>query len=160
MPRIALPIPLGFYQSESAPISSQRCINWIPTVAEGGALTQASLMQPSGINQFALSALGACRGAWVVGGVPYFVQGTNLVTVSGAGVISQLGTIQGTVRVSMADNGTQLVIVVPGEVGYVFTAATLTQITDPDFQVSDTVTFYRGYFVFTIRTASNYLYLI
>jgi len=149
MPRIALPIPLGFYQSESAPISSQRCINWIPTVAEGGALTQASLMQPSGINQLAISTLGACRGAWVVDGVPYFVLGTKLVTISTSNVIAEIGTIQGTVRVSMADNGTQLVIVVPGEVGYVFTANTLTQITDPDFQVSDTVVFYRGYFVFT-----------
>jgi hypothetical protein len=49
----------------------------------------------------------------------------------------------------MADNGTILVIVVPGGDTFVWDGSALTQITDPDFQVSDTVSFYRGFFVFT-----------
>jgi len=55
------------------------------------------------------------------------------------------------VRVQTADNGTSLVIVVPGGNAYVFdnTSSTLTQIVDPDFQTSDSVKFYRGVFVFT-----------
>lgn len=151
MPRVALPIPLGFYQSESKPLSSQRCINWIPTVPEGEALNNRALIQPSGITQFADTNLGVCRGAWVMSDVPYFVVGTSLVSLSSTGAVTNHGTIPGSVRVSMADNGSSLVVVAPGGNAYVFdnVSSTLTQITDPDFQTSDTVTFYRGFFVFT-----------
>lgn len=153
MPRVALPIPLGFYQSESLPLSSQRCINWIPTVPEGEALNNRALMQPSGITEFVNTGIGAgaCRGAWVMKEVPYFIIGNLLISLSEGGVVSNHGTISGTVRVSMTDNGTSLVIVVPGGDAFVFNNAdnSLTQITDPDFQTSDSVTFYRGFFVFT-----------
>jgi hypothetical protein len=149
MPKVNLPIPLGFYSHQSRPFSAQRCINWIPTVARTTALNQAALIQRPGIKSFADTALGSCRGAWVMAGVPYFVSGTSLVSVDSAGVVTTIGTIAGANRVSMADNGTLLVIVVPGGNGYVYDGATLTQITDPDYQVSDTVVFYRGYFAFT-----------
>ncbi|MEE8379276.1 MAG: packaged DNA stabilization protein, partial [Gammaproteobacteria bacterium] len=151
MPRINLPIPLGFYTSESLPLSSQRCINWIPTVSEGGALSQTALLQPSGLTEVASPNLGVCRGAWNMAGVPYFVVGNSLVSMSESGVITTHGAISGHVRVSFADNGTFLVIVVPGGDAYVFSNAdsSLTQITDPDFQTSDSVVFYRGFFVFT-----------
>jgi len=149
--RVLLPIPLGFYQSETAPLSSQRCINWIPTVPQGEALNGRALIQPSGITEFANGGSGACRGGWVVSGVPYFVLGNSLTSVDESGAGSNYGTIDGDVRVSMADNGVFLVIVVPGGKSYVLDTATnsLTEITDPDFQVSDSVTFYRGLFVFT-----------
>jgi hypothetical protein len=149
--RIPLPIPLGFYQSQSAPLSSQRCINWIPTVPEGEALNNRALIQPSGITQFATTGLGVCRGAWVMAKVPYFVLGSELVSLSESGTVTNHGTISGNVRVSMADNGTFLVIVVPGGDAFVFSNSdnTLIQITDPDYQTSDSVTFYRGFFVFT-----------
>lgn len=151
MPRVALPIPLGFYQSESKPLSSQRCINWIPTVPEGEALNNRALMQSSGIVEFSSTGFGVCRGAWVMKKVPYFVVGNSLISLSESGVVTNHGTISGTVRVSMADNGISLVIVVPGGDAFVFNNSdnSLTQITDPDFQTSDSVTFYRGFFVFT-----------
>jgi len=151
MPRIPLPIPLGFYQSDSKPLSSQRCINWIPTVPEGEALNNRALIQPSGITQFASTDLGVCRGAWVMKEIPYFVVGTSLISLSSAGAVTNHGTITGSARVQMADNGTFLVVVVPGGDAFVFSNAdnSLTQITDADFQTSDSVTFYRGFFIFT-----------
>jgi hypothetical protein len=151
MSRVPLPIPLGFYQSESAPLSSQRCINWIPTVPQGEALNNRALIQPSGITQFSGGGDDACRGAWSMKDVPYFILGNSLVSVSEIGVITTHGAITGSVRVSMADNGTFLVIVVPGGDAFVFSNAdnSLTQITDVDYQTSDSVTFYRGVFVFT-----------
>jgi hypothetical protein len=151
MPRVSLPIPLGFYQSESAPMSSQRCINWVPMVPEGEALNNRILMQPSGVTQFATTAFGVCRGSREMSDVPYFVLGNTLVSVSASGVVTSYGTITGTRRVFMADNGSKLVIVVPGGDAFVFDLGTLalTQITDIDFQVSDSVSFYRGFFVFT-----------
>jgi len=151
MPRTQIEIPFQFYEHKSLPLSSQRCINWIPTVAEVGSLNQKALIQPSGVVQFANTALGVSRGAWVVAGVPYFVNGNALVSIDSFGVVTNLGEITGTKRVQMADNGTSLVIVVPGGDAFVFdnSTDTLTQITDPDFQLSDSVTFYRGFFVFT-----------
>lgn len=151
MARVPIEIPLGFYQDESPALSAMRCINWIPTVSEGPALNVTSLKQPYGLSQFASTGLGACRGKWVVNEIDYSVSGNTLVSISSTGVVTTLGTITGTVRVDMADNGTFLVIVVPGGDGFVFdtSTSTLTQITDPDYQVSDTVRFYRGVFVFT-----------
>jgi hypothetical protein len=153
MPRVPLPIPLGFYQSKSAPLSSQRCINWIPTVPEGEALNNRALMQPSGITEFTSTELGVCRGAWAMAGVPYFVLGNTLVSISKGGVVTNHGSTSEpiNVRVSMADNGTSLVIVIPGGDAYVFNNVdnTIAQITDPDYQRSDSVSFYRGFFVFT-----------
>ncbi len=151
MARLPIEIPLGFYKDKVAPLSSQRCINWIPTVAEGPALNNKSLKQPSGIVQVVQTSLGACRGAHVIKGVPFFVMGNTLVSLNQNSTINTHGTITGVVRVSMADNGTNLVIVVPGGNAYGFNNETnaLTQITDPDFQTSDSVLFYRGFFVFT-----------
>ena len=146
-----LPIPLGFYTSQSTPISSQNCINWLPTVMQAVALNNVALIQRSGLTQFADTSNGACRGGMTVNGLAYFVCGTSLFSISSAGVATNRGAISGTNRVSMANNGTSLVIVVPSGNGYVYdvSTSTLTKISDVDYQTSDTVTFYRGYFVFT-----------
>ena len=151
MARLPVPIPLGFYQSTSPTLSIQRCINWIPTVMEKASLNQTALLQPSGVILSSQTNLGTCRGGHEMAGVPYFVIGNSLVSMSESLVVTNHGAITGSVRVSMADNGTQLVIVVPGGDAYAFNkdTLTLTQIVDPDFQTSDTVGFYRGFFVFT-----------
>lgn len=147
--RISLPIPLGFYQHKSLPLAAQRCINWIPVIPEAEALNDRALMQPSGVTQFGTSGKDPCRGGRRLAGVPFFVNGNILVSYDTDGDPTVKGTITGTGQVSMADNGTQLVIVVPGGDSFVWNGSSVTQITDPDFQVSDTVSFYRGFFVFT-----------
>jgi len=151
MPRTPLPIPLGSYQAESTTLSIQRVINWIPVVPQGEALNNRSLLQPSGISQIIDTGLGVCRGAHVMAGVRFFVEGSTLISLDSVDALTNIGAITGTVRVQMADNGTLLVIVVPGGDAYVFDSATSTlgQIVDPDFQLSDSVSFYRGFFVFT-----------
>jgi hypothetical protein len=149
MPRLKIPLPLGFYTSQSLPFSAQRCINWIPTVAQGPAQNKAALMQRPGIKSFADTSNGICRGGQDFAGTPFFVNGTTLNSISSAGVSTSHGTITGISRVSMANNGSQMVIVVPGGDAFVYNGSTVTKITDPDFQVSDSVVFYRGYFVFT-----------
>lgn len=148
MPRTLLPLPLGFYTSPSRPMSTQRCINWIPTVPQAPSLNNVGFFQRPGVTRFAL-AMEPNRGSWSVDGLPFFVNGTTLNSVSSSGVVTAIGTIEGTNRVWMADNGTTLVIVVPGGKAYVYDGSTFSQITDPDYQTSDTVIFYRGFFVFT-----------
>ena len=151
MPRFAIPLPMGFYTSESLPFSAQRCVNWIPTVPESAALNDRALLQPPGIKEFANVEVATNRGSWNMQEVPYFVNGGSLLSVSFAGVTTSHGAIEGSSRVSMADNGQYLVIVVNGGASYVFdnTDDSLKQITDPDFRPSSSVVFKDGFFVFT-----------
>ena len=75
-------------------------------------------------------------------------------------VVTDRGSIVGTSRVSMANNGRWLVIVVPGSRSYAFDneTNTLSQITDLDFQVSDTVSFKDGFFIFTSSDGKQFFH--
>lgn len=150
MPRTRLPLGFTYYQSESLPFSSQRCVNWIPTVAESAALNTRALMQPNGLTQFSTGG-DANRGSLSMNNVPYFVNGSALYSVDSAGAATDLGAISGSGRVSMATNGQYLVVLVPAGACYVYDrlASSLQVVTDTDFRASDTVVFKDGYFVFS-----------
>lgn len=156
MPRVQLPLGFSYYQSETLLFSHQRCINWIPTVAESSALNTRMLAQPMGLKQVVDTGLGACRGGWQMDGVPYFVCGNSLVSIDNAGTITNHGTITGSGRVSIATNGRYLVVLVPNGVCHVYDkgTTTLSEVTDADFRLSDTVVFKDGYFVFSASDGS------
>lgn len=85
----------------------------------------------------------------------YVVIRNTLYYVSPEGVATNLGTIAGSGRVGMSDNGTQLCIVA-GATGYTYTVAGgLQVITDPDFPGADTVTFLDGFFIFNNASAGQ-----
>jgi hypothetical protein len=159
MPRIQLEIGTGFYQSASLPLSAQRCINLYPVIPQASALNQRALFGCPGTKTFSTSGdtiAGSNRGSQIMEGVGYFINGSRLYSVTSAGVIVDIGTITGTGRVSLANNGQFLVIVVPGGDAFGFdnVADTLTQITDVDFITSDTVVFKDGFFVFSASDGS------
>lgn len=155
-----LPIATGFYEDASKPIASQQCINFIPQVPQTNAYSNAQLIGTPGITLRSTAGTVASRGIHVMGGVPYIVAGNTLYRENNDGTTTSLGTISGSGRVSMADNGTQLCVVVPGSVGYIFTASpdTLTQITDTDFTTtlgpSEQVVYKDGYFIHFNNSAS------
>lgn len=151
MSRVPLPLGFTFYQSESGLLSSQRCINWIPTAAESTSLNDRSLLQPLGLKQFADSTINVNRGGQLMDGVPYFVNGDSLISVASDGTITNHGTVLGSGRTSMANNGQYLVILVPGRYAYAYDriTGTLSSINDSDFRLSDTVVFKDGYFTFS-----------
>lgn len=165
MPTVPIPIANGFYESESLPISAQECVNWYPNIVQTSGLSQETLFGTPGINQLASTGLIAeqNRGAHVKNGIPYFVNGNMLYilnrVIDGDGVetfsTTSLGAIEGTGGVSMADNGTQLMILVPGGKGYIYNEAAGTpfvEITDLDFTANGApqyVVFLDGYFACT-----------
>lgn len=166
--RIDLPFTNGFYQSRSLPLSAQRCINWYTNVSETQVLSRENLFGTPGITLIDEGEmLEPNRGSHVMNEIPFFVNGNVLYRLSRTVnpdltetfTIDTLGTIEGTGRVSMADNGLQLCIVVPGGKAYIFTQDpdTLVEITDPDFLVSETVVYIDGYFVFN-ATDSNVIF--
>lgn len=166
MPKIELPIANGYYQSESLPISNQRCVNFYPNIPQASALGSETLFGTPGITL--IDTTGTIqqvnRGAHVMAGVYYFVNGNalyrvNRTVVEGEDIFSidSLGTITGSGRVSMADNGTELVILVPGGLGSVWNHVTETftpdiNAVDPDFTANgaaQVVVFIDGYFLYT-----------
>lgn len=158
MQRIPLEIGTGFYKSASLPLSAQRCINLYPVIPQASALNQRALFGSPGTKTHATTGAmaGVNRGSQVMAGVGYFVNGSNLYSITAAGVITDRGTISGTGRVSMANNGRYLVIVVPGGTSYAYdsTISTLAAITDVDFITASMVVFKDGFFVFSAADGS------
>lgn len=164
MPKQQFPIANGFYESDSLPISAQQCVNWYPNIVQTQGLSQEALFGTPGVTQ--LTTTGSIaeinRGSHVMAGIPYFVNGTTLYRLdrtinpdqSESFSTTVLGTITGSGRVSMADNGTQLMILVPGGSGFIWVEGTSTfsTITDPDFTASGNpqyVVFVDSYFAVT-----------
>lgn len=147
MPALTIPIGNGFYISDSTAISNQECVNWyVNNPQVEGALSAATLFGGAGIEQLLTTGAvkQANRGAHTKDGKPYFLNGETLVRVDNSFDVDgnevftsvALGTIPGEDRVSMADNGKQLMILVPGGKGYIIDESAGTpflEITDPDF---------------------------
>lgn len=162
---VSIPISDGFYVSSSLPVNNQECINYWPSpvVQSTGEVVAVPLFGTPGINQ--IETTGPFnqinRGSWVMEGIPFFVNGGNLYRLNRSIVnnvesfsTDNLGVIEGTGRVSMADNGTQLMVLVPGGKGYIFTENpdTFSEITDLDFVANGNpqfVQFMDGFFVIT-----------
>lgn len=151
MQKTTVEIADGFYQSFSLPLNAQRCVNWVPVIPELTGLSNTALFDPPGISSFCTLPLSPCYGAQEMGNYAYFVNGSHLYRVDANGSYTDIGNIYSTSRVSIANNGTKMVIVNPGATAWVYDSSlgTLTQITDPDFITSDTVVFKDGYFIFT-----------
>ena len=158
MPNVILPIANGYYESDSLPISAQECTNFYPNIAQAPALNQETLFGTPGLTQVAkASDIENCRGAHEMNGVPYFVIGSKLYSMSSSYALTDHGQIAGSGRVSMADNGTQLLLLVPGGNGYIYNhvADTFAQITDADFTANGNpqqVVFIDGFFCLTTDT--------
>lgn len=159
MPRVQLEIGTGFYASASLPLSAQRCINLYPVIPQASALNQRALFGTPGTKTFATTGdtvTGENRGSQIMKGAGYFVNGSKLYSVTAAGVVDDKGAIEGAGRVSLANNGQFLVVVVPGgkAYGYDNVADTLTEITNANFRPSSTVVFKDGFFVFSASDGS------
>ena len=166
MSKIPLEINLGFEQDESLSISALECTNLFPhqtgLLGSSGILTGATAGSANDFN----------RGAHVMLGVPYFVNGNYLYNVTyiidafGDKVYSSnlLSTtvVHGVDRVIMEDNGEQLIIVAPDYNNqfnaWVYTVAGgLVQISDTDFDgpVSG-VSYSFGFFNFSKITGNKF----
>lgn len=139
-------------QALSVVINNQRSENCYVVPSIEGRNTVALVGAPGTVSRATIA--GACRGAHrnKKNGVTYMVFGSSLYRIESALTATLLGVINGSNRVSMADNGTQIVIVTgTGSAGYIYNESTavLAAITDPDFPGADTVAYLDGYFIFS-----------
>jgi len=120
----------------------------------------AALIGTPGLALLATIGNGPIRGIWYTTaplngntntGILFLVSGNEVYTVSSSFVATPIGTLATSVGpVGMADNSIELFIV-DGPNGYYVTLLTptsVTQITDPNWIGSNTVTYQDGYFIF------------
>jgi hypothetical protein len=173
MPVVNLPINNGFYVANSLIVSAQVCNNLYPVKNQIPAMVEEYLVGTQGIVELDICTSGPNRGGHVMGGIPYVVNGDKLYKVAQTFVagnpvysLDEIGTIPQPGRVSMTDNGNQLLIVVPGVDGYIYNATTdtLAIISDVDFKANGEpkyCAFVDSYFIVTtdedrfIRSAAN-----
>jgi len=170
MPKVNLALD-GFYESETLEIFEQECVNWYRQISKSqGDVSLISLRGSAGIAEKLTTGVirQINRGSHVKAGKSYFLNGETLVRVDitfdeeGAPSFAavSLGTIPGEDRVSMADNGTQLMILVPGGDGFIIDEsqtppADFVTITDLSFKANGApqhVVFNDSFFVVTTDT--------
>jgi len=149
----------GAYTIE-APLAVQECINLYPEVAEKEARTRISLRGFPGLKTFADPAAGAIRGAVTMNGIAYFVCGAALYEISEGKIATLRGTVAGSGRVSIAENGTTAVLVNGTATGYTYVDSTntLAVISDTDFLASEQVLYFDTRFLHK-RTNTNQFFI-
>jgi len=169
MPKVNLALD-GFYESETLEIFEQECVNWYRQISKSeGDVSLISLRGSAGIAKRLTTGVikQINRGAHVKAGKAYFLNGETLVRVDITftdGIPSfaavSLGTIEGEDRVSMADNGKELMVLVPGGKGFIIDESLtapndFVEITDASFTANGApqhVRFNSSFFVVTTDT--------
>lgn len=140
---VALAFTEGFDRDISLVSMNRECTNWYPKFISGGIqdgqeIVLKRLIGTPGQNQLATTGTAAAqanRGRIRMDGIPYFVNGTSLFRFNADNTTTSLGTVTGSGKVSMAQNGIQVMVLVPGGDGFIFNkdTAVFAQITDADF---------------------------
>ncbi len=158
----------GSYLSRSVNFDAQRSVNLYPSKSEtqnqqnpqGLSKNIDSLQVTPGKLLFATLPDTPIRGEAVVLGRAFAVAGYGLYEIASNGTYTLRGTmLMNSGLVSMANNGAQLCIVDGTTTGgYIFALGTnvFTQITDPYFLGSTTVSFIDGYFMFNEPNSGIY----
>jgi hypothetical protein len=145
------------YRHRSLPVSAQRCLNWMAEMEPKDAKSPIVLLPTPGLVRFTQLPTGPVRGLRIMGSYLFAVSGVSVYRVDVAGAVLLLGNIADGTAVTMADNGTQLAIVVPEtQQAWVATTTTLTQITAAAFGGASSVTAIDGYGVFTSPDSTQF----
>ena len=154
-----LPFAINSYRHRSLPVSAQRLVNWLPEAQPADAKARVVLLPSPGLVLFATLPQGPVRAMHVMGATLYAVGGGALYRVTSAGAVTFVGNIDGHGAVSMADNGTQVIVVEPvSRKAWVATETTFQQITSPDFDTPVCVAVVDGYAAFA-KADSNQFFL-
>lgn len=124
-------------------------VNLFPEVVPEGGKQPAFLQRAPGLPLRVTVGAGPIRGLWQHNSYLYVVSGDTFYQVSSSYVVTVKGTVTGTGPVTMADNGTQIMIAADPD-GYIYNTSTgvFAQITDPDYPGASVVDYLDGYFVF------------
>lgn len=117
------------YRSPSLPASAQRLVNMYPEVVKNGLVNVVAHNFPGLLTKLTGNSGEFDRGEHIFKGNLYQVAGSQLYLVSSGFVRTAIGSINGTGRVSMSDNGDTMVIVTNGDGEYTYDGTTFTAAT-------------------------------
>lgn len=147
------------YLGRSVNMNAQRCVNLYPEVDNAEGKNVMALYGTPGLELFVAVGASPSRGTQTMGSNLYVVSADKLYKVAANGTYTEEGTLlTSSGRVSIANNGTQLMIV-DGTYGYIYNTVTdvFTQITDVDFPGAETVAFLDGYFIFNTPNSGDFM---
>lgn len=157
-----VPFAFNAYERKNVKhLSAQRVVNYFAEASPKDAKIEIPVIGTPGQKAFADVGTGPIRGLHNFAGTLVAVSGADIFTIDSSGTGTNRGTVGGSSDVTMADNGTQLVI--QAETGatdsYVMTAAfALTAInpTDTDFLGASSIAFQDGYIIGTTPSADTF----
>jgi len=157
-----LPFAGGYYRARSRAFNDKRLINWQVSYPDEPGINDYNLAPCPGVVDIAGLYFGTggntFRGAHVMNGRVYAVAGNRLYRidqVAGEFLAEELTSPPDFIddappvnKVIMASIKNQLLIIVPGVEGYIYTeGGSLVPITDPDFLIPQAVVAIDSYFV-------------
>ena len=154
---VQIPFAVHSYQSRSLPLSAQRLVNLYPESAPQDAKSPVVLHGTPGLKSFADTAVGPVRALHVMDSVLFAVSSSTLYEISSSGGITSRGTVAGTGRVKMVDNGSTLLIQV-GVAAYTWNGSSLAEVTDGDLPDVKDIAWIDNYFV-VLRSGTAEFYI-
>ena len=143
-----LPLSVQSWNGKSKEFTAEKLVNFYVEVGPATAKSPALLLNRPMLSNWLSIGPGPIRGWILMGGDLYVVSGREVHRVTSARATTLLGTITGTGPVSMAENGSQVVIVSDNS-GWVATSSDLTKITSDGFAGATTVVYLDTFGVFT-----------
>lgn len=152
----ALKPALQYSEGRSRPWSGAKLVNYFSERADGDKVKDFAVMLVPGLERFAqLSATKKLRGLHQMDGMLYAVVGHDLHLIGPDGSSSVIGSIPGSGRVRMQDNGTQLAICAAPN-GYVLSGGSI--VSPADLPAVSDVAYIDSYFVWTIYDSDQAIY--
>ena len=142
-----IPILTGIYTDNGPDMRVSYPVNLVPTVEPSG-VSNSYLRPADGVVELGIGP-GVDRGGLEWLNTCYRVMGTNLVSISAAGVTTVLGDVGSGGQVTMVYDFDRLAIASGGRLYYYQPSTGLQQVTDPDLGTVLDVTWIDGYFMTT-----------
>ena len=148
---MSIPFVGGAYEGRTKSINAQQSINLFLVIDEDDGKVPTAMYGTPGLTTFSEPATTAIvRRMLVMGDYLYAVVGAVVYKITSTGSATSLGSITtSTGHVSMAGNGTQILVVDGTANGHIITTSALADITDADFIAATAAVFFDGYFIVT-----------
>jgi hypothetical protein len=154
MPTIQL--STQYFQGRSKEVTGQNILNMYIEENPQGSQYPFAIYGCAGLTEWLdIGTIGAIHGMHTMNGVLYAVCENRVYQITKSKVKTFLGYIDNIGRVSIADNGFQVIIITETS-GYIINSGVLTKITDADFPLAGMVEYFINYFVVIVQNTGRF----